>query len=79
MPCRTCSNPHMDPDLPSTGLGLKLARVGKRVKQRPVAREMGVSVSRISAIEREADITPATRDRYLEALARAAQARIAAA
>ena len=69
----------MDTDTTATGLGLKLARVGARVKQRPIADAMGVSVSRISAIEREAVVTDATRDRYLDALARAAHAHPAAA
>ena len=69
----------MDHDSTSTGLGLKLARVGARVKQRPLADAMGVSVSRISAIEREAVVTTATRDRYLDALARAAHAHSTAA
>ena len=63
----------------ATGLDLKLARIGKRVKQGPIAHEMGVSVSRISAIEREAVVTAATRDRYLDALTRAAQAHTSAA
>ena len=79
MPCRTCFTAHMDASLPSTGLGLKLERIGKRVKQRPLADAMGVSVSRISSIEREAFPSPATRDRYLNALARAAHAHETAA
>ncbi len=69
----------MDSAIPSTGLGLKLARVGERVKQRPLAEAMGVSVSRISSIEREAFPSPATRNRYLDALARAAHAHETAA
>jgi transcriptional regulator with XRE-family HTH domain len=69
----------MTPDNTSTGLGLKLARVGARVKQRPLADAMGVSVSRISSIEREAVVTDTTRERYLDALARAAQAQPTAA
>lgn len=52
----------------STGLGLKLARVAQRTKQRQVADAMGVSESRVSAIEREAVVTPETSQRYVDAL-----------
>ena len=57
-----------------TGLALKLERVAARLKQRPIAEAMGVSVSRVAAIEREAVVTAATWDRYHDALARAARA-----
>jgi transcriptional regulator with XRE-family HTH domain len=70
---------HMTEPTTSTGLGLKLARVRLRVRQRPIASAMGVSVSRVAAIEREAVVTDATRDRYLDALTRAAHAREAVA
>jgi DNA-binding XRE family transcriptional regulator len=51
-----------------TGLDLKLARVAARVKQWQIAHEMGVSPSRIAAIEREAVVTEDTEARYLAAL-----------
>lgn len=51
-----------------TGLDLKLARVAARVKQRAIGTEMGVSESRVSAIEREAVVTPELAARYLAAL-----------
>lgn len=51
-----------------TGLELKLKRVGARVTGRRLASEMGVSSSRISAIEREAQPTPEITKRYLSAL-----------
>lgn len=51
-----------------TGMELKLRRIGARVKGRALAREMGVSGSRVSAIEREAYVTPETLRRYLAAL-----------
>lgn len=63
---------------PDTGLGLKLARVAARVRQRPIAEAMGVSVSRVAAIEREAVVTITTAERFMDALARVAQSRQAA-
>lgn len=79
VPCGTCFTSHMSKGLATTGLDLKLARVAARVKQRPLADAMGVSESRVSAIEREAVVSPAIRLRYLDALARAAQAQTEAA
>lgn len=52
----------------STGMALKVARTQARVKANQVAREMGVSPSRVAAIEREAIVTPAAAARYLAAL-----------
>jgi transcriptional regulator with XRE-family HTH domain len=52
-----------------TGMQLKLRRVAARVKGRALAREMGVTASRVSAIEREAFVTDEAAARYLEALA----------
>lgn len=52
----------------TTGLDLKLARVAARVKQWQLATEMGVSPSRVAAIEREAVVTQDTEARYLAAL-----------
>lgn len=52
----------------STGLDLKLARVARRIKQKPLGEAMGVSASRVAAIEREAVVTRETADRYFEAL-----------
>lgn len=51
-----------------TGLDLKLARVAARVKQWQLAHEMGVSPSRVAAIEREAVVTEDTEARYMQAL-----------
>lgn len=51
-----------------TGLALKVTRVEHRVKAREVAEAMGVSPSRIAAIEREAFISAETARRYLEAV-----------
>lgn len=51
-----------------TGLDLKLARVALRVKQHQIAQEMGVTPSRISALEREAVVSDDAAARYLEAL-----------
>ena len=51
-----------------TGLELKLRRVGARVKAKDLAAAMGVTTSRISAIEREAIPTDETRRRYVAAL-----------
>jgi transcriptional regulator with XRE-family HTH domain len=51
-----------------TGLELKLRRIGLRVTGVALAQAMGVTSSRISAIEREAVPTAETRRRYLEAL-----------
>lgn len=53
---------------PLSGLDLKLARVARRVKQKPLGEAMGVSASRVAAIEREAVVTAETQARYLTAL-----------
>jgi len=58
----------MDTNRAVTGLDLKLARVARRVKQKALGDAMGVSFSRISAIEREAVVTPTLAVRYLAAL-----------
>lgn len=51
-----------------SGLDLKLARIARRVKQKPLGEAMGVSASRIAAIEREAVVTAETQQRYFAAL-----------
>jgi plasmid maintenance system antidote protein VapI len=51
-----------------TGLGLKLERVAARVKQWQVAEHMGVSPSRVAAIEREAVVSTDTAFRYRTAM-----------
>lgn len=52
----------------TSGLDLKLARVARRIKQKPLGDAMGVSASRVAAIEREAIVTSETVARYLAAL-----------
>lgn len=51
-----------------TGLELKLRRTAARIRGREIAGVMGVTASRVSAIEREAFPTPETQRRYLAAL-----------
>jgi plasmid maintenance system antidote protein VapI len=51
-----------------TGLDLKLKRVAARVKAQDVATSMGITKSRISAIEGLPQVTEATAERYLAAL-----------
>lgn len=51
-----------------TGMELKLRRVAARVKGTELARAMGITSSRISAVEREAVVTPEMARRYLDAL-----------
>lgn len=51
-----------------TGLELKLRRVALRIKVQDLAERMGVSASRISAIENQAVVTDETIRRYLDAL-----------
>lgn len=51
-----------------TGMQLKLLRIAARVKGVALARQMGVTNSRVSAIEREAVVTPEMERRYLEAM-----------
>lgn len=58
----------MTDQAPVSGLDLKLARVAARVKQNHLGAAMGVSQSRVSAIEREQFVTNETADRYLAAL-----------
>lgn len=53
---------------PLSGLDLKVARTRARVKARAVADAMGVSPSRVAAVEREAVVTPEMARRYLEAI-----------
>lgn len=74
MGCPTWYTSHMQIANPTTGLDLKLLRVAARVKQRPIADGMGVSVSRVASIERETIVSETTRQRYLDALTRATQA-----
>lgn len=51
-----------------TGLDLKLARVGRGVPQRAIARHLGVSPQRISAVEATYWPTARSIDLYLAAL-----------
>jgi predicted transcriptional regulator len=59
----------------TTGLGLKVRRQTLGVQARTVAELMGVSRARVAAIEASRFPTRAARQRYLEALARAAVGR----
>lgn len=59
----------------TTGLDLKLLRVATRLKQYQVAAAMGVSPSRVAAIERESLVTDATAERYRRALERCGTSR----
>jgi plasmid maintenance system antidote protein VapI len=52
----------------TTGLDLKLQRVGSRVKANLLAEQMGVSSARVSAIENQAVVTDETATKYLAAL-----------
>lgn len=52
----------------TTGLDLKLLRVASRLRQHHVAAIMGVSPSRVAAIERESVVTPVTAERYRKAV-----------
>lgn len=52
------------------GLDLRVMRVGRRIETRQIAREMGVSSSRVSHIEKADIVTVQAEARYLEALAR---------
>jgi transcriptional regulator with XRE-family HTH domain len=54
-----------------TGFGLKVRRQASGVQARTIAALMGVSRSRVSAIEAARYPTRAARERYLEALRRA--------
>lgn len=51
-----------------SGLDLKVARTRARVKAKQIAIAMGVSSSRVAALEREAVVTSEAADRYLRAL-----------
>lgn len=55
-------------DTQPTGLALKLERVGRRVKATLLAEAMGVSKSRVSAIEREQFPSVEIVERYRAAL-----------
>jgi predicted transcriptional regulator len=56
----------------TSGFGLKVRRQALGVQARTVARLMGVSRTRIAAIEASRIPTRAARERYLDALRRAA-------
>ena len=56
----------------TTGFGLKVRRQALGVQARAIAQLMGVTRSRVAAIEASRFPTRAARERYLEALARAA-------
>jgi len=53
---------------PITGLALKVERVSRRVKANAIADAMGVSKSRVAAIEREGFPSEETISRYRAAL-----------
>lgn len=58
-------------DLPTptySGLDLKVARTRARVKAKHIAEAMGVSGSRVAALEREAVVTSEAALRYLRAV-----------
>ena len=55
----------------TTGFGLRVRRQALGVEARAVARQMGVSRSRVAAIEAARYPTRAARARYLDALGRA--------
>jgi predicted transcriptional regulator len=59
----------------TTGFGLKVRRQALGVQATTVARLMGVTRSRVAAIEAARYPTRAARARYLDALRRAAQER----
>ncbi len=59
----------------TTGFGLKVRRQALGVQARSVARLMGVSRARIAAIEAARYPTRSARERYLDALRRAAAER----
>lgn len=68
MLCCTCKTPHMTSNTYVTGLDLKLERVAARLRQRQIGDAMGVSGSRVAAIEREAVVSAETVARYREAM-----------
>lgn len=59
----------------TTGLGLKVRRQALGLQANTIARLMGVTRSRVAAIEAARYPTRAARARYLDALRRAAQER----
>jgi predicted transcriptional regulator len=59
----------------TTGFGLKVRRQALGVQARTIARLMGVTRSRIGAIEAARYPTRAARQRYLEALQKASAER----
>lgn len=60
--------PHMSDTTEPTGLTLKVERVAARVKGVDLAAQMGVSPSRLSAIEREQYPSAENVRRYREAI-----------
>lgn len=58
----------MDIDTPRSGLDLKVLRTRHRVKGIQVAQAMGVSPSRVTALEREAVPSAEMIRRYVEAV-----------
>lgn len=66
--CGTCNPLHVDTTTLRSGLDLKVLRTRHRVKGLQVAAAMGVSPSRVAAIEREAVVSPAIIARYAEAV-----------
>lgn len=51
-----------------SGLDLKVARTRARVKAKAIADAMGVSPSRVAAVEREGVVSSEMARRYLEAV-----------
>lgn len=68
----------MSTQIEPTGLSLKVERVSSRVKAKAIAAAMGVSASRVAAIEREQFVSPAIAARYVAALHACASERNAA-
>lgn len=66
--CGTCHCPHVDITASPTGHNLKVERVTARVKAKDLASQMGVSGSRIAAIEREQYPSVETVRRYRQAI-----------
>jgi transcriptional regulator with XRE-family HTH domain len=61
--------PHVQyPHMATTGLSLKVQRVGADVRLKDLATAMGVTDSRISRIEASRTVTPEAEVRYLQAL-----------
>ena len=70
---------HVNTDGEATGLQLKVERTAKRVQAKQIAEEMGVSKSRVAAIEASAFVTPETAERYRAAIDPCALRRTSAA